>query len=540
MGLLRSLFEPKEKRLAVGALRGLLGMGLAQSVAGPVVAPGNALTNTAVLACVRVITESLASLPLIVYRQQGRNRDRATDLGLYEVLHDQTNLELTSFDYRELKFAHTLLWGNAYSEIEWSEAGEVLGLWPLNPAVTEPVRVKGKLYYVTQVGNETISLPAWRVHHLRGLGTDGLRGLSMIRLAMNAIGLGQATEEFGGRFFSNGARPGVVLKHPGVLSEGAYNRLKESWNAEHQGLSNAHRVKILEEGLDMTTLGIPPEEAQFLETRKFQLAEVARIFRVPAHMVNDLDKATFSNIEHLSIQFVTHSLLPWMVRDEKAMRRDLLVGNQRKKLLIKYLVNALLRGDTSSRYQAYSIGRQNGWLSTNDIREMEDMNPVDGGDVYLQPLNMTPIGEDGGPQAKQTSQRALIGLYEDALGRLVRREVADIGRQRKQGEALVRWAEGFYRELAPVAQEVLGPVVRAQEEALGLTWGQTEPILGQFARNYAQNGREWLENAQKTGQLAAELAQREESLVKRLALQLWEEVEREARATVLSDYRAGE
>ena len=522
MGLVRSLLEPTEKRLSPGALRGLLGVGWAASVAGPTVTPGNALTNTAVLACVRVLTESLASLPLIVYRQRGRNRDRATDVGLYELLHDQPNAELTSFEYRELKFAHTLLWGNGYAEIEWSEAGEVLGLWPLNPAVTEPVRFNGKLYYVTQIGNETISLPAWRVHHLRGLGTDGLRGLSMIRLAMNAIGLGLATEEFGGRFFSNGARPGVVLKHPGILSPNAYERLKNSWSAEHQGLSNAHRVKILEEGLDMQTLGIPPEEAQFLETRKFQLAEVARIYRVPAHMINDLDHATFSNIEHLSIQFVTHSLLPWMIRDEKAMRRDLLVGSQQKKLLIKYLVQALLRGDTTSRYQAYSVGRQNGWLSTNDIREMEDMNPIDGGDVYLQPLNMTPIGEQ--PKSKD-GQRALIGLYEDAMRRVVRREVADIGRQRKSGEALLRWADDFYRELVPVVQDLLVPVVRAHEDLNGLDWGKVEPILGQFARNYAQNGRNWLEDAQKRGQLGAELPQREEDLVIICAQQLWGEIE---------------
>lgn len=525
MGLVRSLLEPTEKRLDPGKLRGLLGVGWAASVAGPMVTPGNALTNTAVLACVRVITESLASLPLILYRQRGRERERATELGLYELLHDQANGELTSFEYRELKFAHTLLWGNSYSEIEWSEAGEVLGLWPLNPAVTEPVRVKDKLYYVTQVGTETISLPAWRVHHLRGLSGDGVRGYSMIRLAMNAIGLGLATEEFGSRFFSNGARPGVVLKYPGVLTDDAFARLQSSWNADHQGLSNAHRIKVLEEGLDMETLGIPPEEAQFLETRKFQLAEVARIFRVPAHMVNDLDRATFSNIEHLSIQFVTHSLLPWMVRDEKAMRRDLLVGSQRKKLLIKYLVQALLRGDTTSRYQAYSVGRQNGWLSTNDIREMEDMNPIEGGDVYLQPLNMSPIGEQPKPK---DGQRALLGLYEDAMRRLVRREVADIGRvaPRKQGEgSLAKWADDFYRELVPVVQDLLGPVVRAHEELNGLAWGQIEPILGQFARNYAQNGRNWLENAQKSGHLGGELAQREDELVAELAGQLWQEIE---------------
>lgn len=536
MGLVRSLLGPTEKRLSPGALRGLLGVGWAASVAGPTVTPGNALTNTAVLACVRVITESLASLPLILYRQRGRSRERADNLGLYEVLHDQANPELTSFEYRELKLAHTLLWGNGYSEIEWNGAGEPVALWPLNPSVTEPVRVKGNLYYVTQVGGETISLPAWRVHHLKGLSGDGMRGYSMIRLAMNAIGLGLATEEFGGRFFSNGARPGVVLKHPGILSEKAYERLKNSWNAEHQGLSNAHRAKILEEGVDMQTLGIPPEEAQFLETRKFQLAEVARIFRVPAHMVNDLDHATFSNIEHLSIQFVTHSLLPWMVRDEKAMRRDLLVGSQKKKLLIKYLVQALLRGDTISRYQAYSVGRQNGWLSTNDIREMEDMNPIDGGDVYLQPLNMTPIGETQ-PKQPTRSAQPLLRVYEDAMRRIVRREVADIERATRRklsSEAMSSWTDEFYTDLAPVVRETLTPVVQAHMEQIELDLAPMTAILERFAANYVKNGRNWLENAQKTGKLGVELGQREAQLVKGMALQLWEEIGHEARTAFLS------
>lgn len=538
MGLIRSLLEPTEKRLTPGDVRGIYGIGLAQSVAGTTVTPGNALTNTAVLACVRVITESLASLPLMVYRQRGRRRERASDLGLYELLHDQPNPELTSFEYRELKFAHCLLWGNHYSEIDWSQGGDILGLWPLNPAVTEPVRIGGRLYYETRVGNEVIRLPAWRVHHVRGLSSDGMKGLSMVRLAMNAIGLGQATEEFGGRFFSNGARPGVVLKHPGVLSDKAYDHLRDSWNADHQGLSNAHRIKILEEGLSMETLGIPPEEAQFLETRKFQLAEVARIFRVTPHMVGDLDRATFSNIEHLSIEFVQHSLMPWMVRDEKAMRRDLLVGNQRQKILIEYLVSALLRGDISSRYQAYSIGHQNGWLSANDIRELENMNPIDGGDDYLQPLNMTPIGT-GGQRFSRENQKAqgepaYLRVYEDVMRRLVRREVADIGRSSKRRQDTGEWAARFYADLQPVIREMLEPVVMAHTESLMADPGLPTPILDEFARNYAQNGLIWLENAQKGGDLSAELGQREEQLAASLAQQLWEKVYHEARTAFLS------
>ncbi|MGE3487921.1 MAG: phage portal protein [Nitrospira sp.] len=507
MGLIRSLFEPREKRLNPGALRGLFGLVAAQSTAGPSVTPGNALTSTAVLSCVRVLAESIASLPLLVYHRRGRAKERATDLPLYELLHDLPNSEMTSFEWRELKMQHVLLWGNAYAEKEYSLGGDLIGLWPLNPAVTEPVRVNGELRYLTQVGNEQITLPAWRVHHLRGLSGDGIRGYSMIRLAMNAIGLGLGMEEFGGRFFANGARPGVVLKHPGVLSDDAYERLKNSWNADHQGLSNAHRVKILEEGLDMETIGIPPEEAQFLESRKFQLQEVARIYRVPPHMLADLDRATFSNIEHLGIEFVTHSLRPWLVRSEQALRRDLLQPEERKTLLIEYLVDGLMRGDIVSRYQAYSVGRQNGWLSANDIRQMENMNPITGGDVYLIPLNMLPIdaaagasqrqhvdhpdcqcpacrdiaerraedddGAESEPETVKTWRRHkqklasdYLPLYEDVAGRVVRRECNDI--RRAVGKQLRRrsiadfraWLEEFYSDFADVLIEQFGPLMQ--------------------------------------------------------------------------------
>ena len=205
---------------------------------------------------------------------------------------------------------------------------------------------------------------------------------------MQAVGLGLATEEFGARFFGNGARPGMVLQHPGTLTGEGFKNLKESWEEEHGGLSQSHRVRILEEGMTANVVGVPPEEAQFLETRQFQAQEIARIFRMPPHKIGLLENATFSNIEHQAIEFVTDTIRPWLVNYEQAMMRQLLSPEQRAQYFVEFLVEGLLRGDTASRYQAYGIGRQNGWLSVNDIRELENMDVIEGGDEYLTPLNM--------------------------------------------------------------------------------------------------------------------------------------------------------
>jgi HK97 family phage portal protein len=192
----------------------------------------------------------------------------------------------------------------------------------------------------------------------------------------------------------------MLLKHPGVLSEPAYKRLQESWDASHQGLSNAHRVKILEEGMDVTTVGVPPEEAQFLETRKFQVNEIARWFRIPPHMVGDLEHASFSNIEEQGLEFVIYTLMPWLVRHEQAISRDLLTESERQTFFVKYLVNGLLRGNILTRYQAYGAGIQGGFLSPNEVRIFEDMNPYEGGDQYLLPLNMAAASTSSAAGAK--------------------------------------------------------------------------------------------------------------------------------------------
>ena len=216
-------------------------------------------------------------------------------------------------------------------------------------------------------------------------------------MAKNAVGMTLATEEYGASFFANGANPGGVLEHPGILKDPS--KVRESWNQVYQGTNNSHKVAVLEEGMSYKTIGIPPNEAQFLETRKFQINEIARLYRIPPHMVGDLEKSSFSNIEQQSLEFVKYTLDPWVVRFEQAFQKALLLPDEKKNYFIKFNVDGLLRGDYQSRMNGYAIGRQNGWLSTNDIRRLEDMNPLskeEGGDLYLVNGNMTKLEDAGG------------------------------------------------------------------------------------------------------------------------------------------------
>jgi HK97 family phage portal protein len=363
----------------------------------------NALENTAVSAAIRILSESVGSLPLPLFeRKPDGSRIRAIDHPLYPILHDMANPFMTAMVFRELMTSHMLSWGNAYAEIEWDNKGNQKALWPLRPDVTEPIynHDKKTLEYKTIINDKIYILPAYRVLHIYGFGFDGLKGQSLIRLHREAIGLAKATEKYGAKYFGNGAKPGGVLEHPGQLSEEAANRLRAGWNEMHSGLENAHRVAILEEGMTYKQIGLPPEDSQFLETRRFQIEEVARIFRIPLHMLASLERATFSNIEHQSIEFVTHTLRPWLVRIEQAINSRLLTEDERKIFYAEHIVDGLLRGDIKSRYEAYAIGRQNGWLSANDIRRMENQNTIEGGDVYLVNGNMIPVDLAGKKELK--------------------------------------------------------------------------------------------------------------------------------------------
>lgn len=366
-----------------------------------------AMQTTAVYACVRILAEAVASLPLHVYEYQDDGGKKLVhDHPLYYLLHDEPNPEMTSFVFRETLMSHLLIWGNAYAQIIRDGAGRVLGLYPLLPDKMEVQRDdKGNIYYVYSRNSDenpmfkeygNIKLKAEDVLHIPGLGFDGLIGYSPIAMAKNAVGMTLACEEYGASFFANGANPGGVLEHPGVLKDPS--KVRESWNSVYRGVSNAHKIAVLEEGMKYQQIGIPPEEAQFLETRKFQINEIARLYRIPPHMVGDLDKSSFSNIEQQSLEFVKYTLDPWVIRWEQSLQRSLLLPGEKGKYFIKLNVDGLLRGDYQSRMNGYAVGRQNGWFSANDIREMENMNPIpdeEGGNLYLINGAMTKLADAG-------------------------------------------------------------------------------------------------------------------------------------------------
>ena len=367
------------------------------SSSGKAVNEKTALQTTAVYACVRILAETIASLPFHTYRYTINGKEKAIEHPIYYLLHSEPNPEMTSFVFRETLMSHLLLWGNAYAQIIRDGRGRVLGLYPLLPnKVIVNRNQHGELVYQYEKEGQTYFLRSYEVLHIPGLGFDGIIGYSPIAMAKNAVGMAIATEEYGAKFFANGANPGGVLEHPGVVKDPA--RIRESWNAVYQGSSNAHRVAVLEEGMKFQSIGIPPEQAQFLETRKFQLNEIARIFRIPPHMIGDLEKSSFSNIEQQSLEFVMYTLDPWVIRWEQAIQRALFSESEKRQYFVKFNVDGLLRGDYQSRMNGYAVGRQNGWLSANDIRELENLNRISpelGGDLYLVNGNMTKLADAG-------------------------------------------------------------------------------------------------------------------------------------------------
>jgi HK97 family phage portal protein len=391
-GIIRTLFhsEKRASKYGEGAFLRWLGGDPGQ------VTPGNALQLATVFACARVLAESVATLPLELRAQEGRGTRRAAEHPLYGLLHDLPNPEMTSFDLRMTMQAHLAVWGNAYAQKIPDRAGRWMEIWPLAPnRMSEPVRGPGGelLYEYRESSGQPRTFLQSEILHIRGLSADGLVGYSPISVARRAFDRKLRMEQFEQAFYDNNAQPGAVLKHPGQLSDKAYGRLLESWEGRHKGAENANKVAILEEGLDLASMGVPQSDAQFLESQKFGRSEIAAMFRVPLHMINDLDRATFSNIEHLSMEFVIDTLTPWLVAWEQAIARDLLTPEERKRYYAKHKLQARLRGDNASRSQFYSMGLQWGWFSINDVRELEDLNPIADGDTYFVPLNMVPINQ---------------------------------------------------------------------------------------------------------------------------------------------------
>lgn len=504
-------------------------LGVQEVHSGVSVTEQSAMRQTAVFACVRLLSEGLASLPLPVYKRLNpRGKEKATDHRLYKILHDKPNQFQTSFVFRSTATAHKLLYGNAYAEIERDNFAYPIALWPIPPWRCKPKWInedkKRLAYEVTLTNGTTKTILSENMLHIKGLGTDGLVGLSPIRMAAEAIGVSIAAEEFGARFFGQGSHMGGVAEYPGELDEPKFNRLKKSLQEKYSGLGKSHRILLLEDGMKFQKVGIPPNEAQFIETRKFQIEEIARLYNVPLHLIQHHEKNTSwgSGIENMNLAYVIHTLRPYLVNWEQEIKDKLF--EDKEKYFAEFVIEGLLRGDIQSRYEAYTKGRQWGFLSANDIRELENMNPLPGeqGDIYLSPMNMVnaeqllndedlePVRdlipknlENRGRKEKRNAEsRRNIALsyrkvFEDAEKRILAREEADIMRAVKKiletgdVKAFRDWLEGFYQKhpefieknmMAPVSS--LAEAIQAEVAGeIGTEVGMT-PELDKFIREY--------------------------------------------------------
>lgn len=424
------------------------------SLSGQAVSVGTALNVTAVLAGFTILMEDTASLPLITYRRLERGKERATDHPLYRLLHDAPNPEHTSMVYREFIVGHLLGWGNHYSQIIWDGRGSVRELWPLRPDRMEVFRDASgeRKYLYTKDNNQKVAFRQEDILHIPAFGFDGLKGYSRISLGRNAIGLSMSAEEYGSRVFKNDARPSVVLVHPKSLKQEAYTRIKESWNETYQGSGNAGKVGILEEGMDLKEIGFPPEDVQFLQTRQFQVSEIARLFRIPPHMLGDVEKSTSwgSGIEQQEMGYLSHTLRPYLVRIEQQLMKDLLLAEEAGKYTIEHLTDAFLRTDTEARFNAYATAITNGIMNPNEARERENLNPYEGGDVFRVQLNTAPADDspDLEPDVddEDEDERNWMPIIRDTCSRIGRKEEHELkdaekrwlgkGKTEKYGEFL--------------------------------------------------------------------------------------------------------
>ncbi len=475
-----------------------------KSYTGKTVNPEVAQGYTAFLACQKVLAESIASLPLVVYERTASGKRRATEHPLYKILHNRPNPKMTSFVFRETAMVHLTGWGNFYSEVRRNGAGQVEELWPLSPNKVRRVDEGRGTHYELEVGmGEKKIIPASAMLHVMGLSLDGKTGISPVTALRQAIGLGLAMEEFDARFFANDAKPGAILEHPGVLGPEAHANLRRDFEEKYSGLSNKHRVAILEEGMKLHEVGVNLKDAQFLQSRLFQLNEIARAFRVPPHMVGDLERSTFSNIDAQDISFSKHTLRPWLVRWEQAMV-ELFAGTDRDRFFTEFVVDGLERGDPEKRMMVYRTMRELGIMSANDIAAKENINtlPDGSGDDYWRPANMQIVGQESAQtQQRSIETRALprrLAAADAHTEKLIKRfeslidtESADLIRMAAsigEGQAFSDWVADYYLqregvyldEISPALLALAADVIDAASADLGV---EPEPQAS-FQQNY--------------------------------------------------------
>lgn len=534
MGIARSVAERRssydgEYTLRDGSL--LEAFGGKPTSSGVRVNPSTALTASVVYACVKIISEDIAKLPLKTYKRLDRGKEVASTHPVYPLLHDRPNPWISAFSFREAMQACLLLWGNNYAEIEWSRAGRPVALWPLRPDMVEAgigkdARGRPALgYKITDDTGRQETISADFVLHVPGLSFNGFKGLSVLGYWREMIGLTLAAAEFGGRFFANDTTPGLVLTSPTKLTKEQKDTLKEDFRIKYGGLGNKYRMAILEKGWGIESLGMPLKDAEYLDLRRFQILEGCRMFRMPPHKVASMDAATYTNIEHQGLEYKGDTLLPWTKRSEQVYNWKLFGAAERGTYFCEHVMDALLQGDTATRTTSYQARIYSGNMTPNEAREKENENPLPGGDELWMPMNMIPAsmaadfnGEDrslerrhyslGEIRAKRGAalRRRLAGSYrkifEDAAARMVKREVQDVGKAAKKVlgsrslEEFEVWLEDYYRKFPDVAEKIMLPAYASYAEALlaaasqeiGMKPDEAEmsPELEAFTRKVAQ------------------------------------------------------
>ena len=460
------------------------------ATAGVNVTESTALTFSAYFDAIRVIAEDIAKLSHVVYRRIDGGKTRAPDHPAYRLLHTRPNHEMTAFSFRETLQGWALSWGNGYAEIEYNRAGRPIAMWPIKP---NRVRIdrdsSGQLFYdvSNQSGSNRVLMPH-QMFHVHGLGSDGIQGYSVARMARQSLGIGMAAEQFQAKFFGNGGTYSAVLEHPGELSEAAQKRIRKSHEDTYGGVRNAFKLMILEEGMKLNKWGMSMEDAQMLLSREFQVTEICRWFRLPPHKLAHLNKATFSNIEHQAIEYVVDTMLPWAVRWDQEAGRKLFAEGEQDVYFAELMLESLLRGDIKSRYDAYHVALQDGWINRDEVRARENLNPMpDGqGQVFLFPLNFAPAakviaGDASAPsnhgargaeallrrQFMDSIAASQVRIVSDAAGRVLRKEANAVDRASKKHadrEAFAAWLDEFIADQRPFARIQVLPAIEAMIE----------------------------------------------------------------------------
>jgi len=385
------------------------------------VSTASAMKYTAVFACVRVLSETFASVPIMLYRKKDDgDRESVNDLAIYDIMHNRPNDEMSPFNFKEACMVALNTGGNAVCERLVNRRGELVGLYPYQWQQVDIKRdpdTQQLQYAIRGNGVKPVkTLTRDQVFHVPGLSFDGVIGISPIQYNAGAVRLGKAYEDFGINLYKNGAFPSGAVSFEGVLKEEAFKRFKEDFKKNFQGMKNTGMPIILENGGKFVPFIINPADAQLIENKKFQLEDIARIYRVPLHLIQNLDRATNNNIEHQSLEFVMYTMLPWFKRWEENANMQLLTRAQRQAgYYLECKIDGLLRGDAMSRARSYAYGRQWGWLSVNDIRRLENMSPIPNGDIYLEPTNMIEAGTNREEQLNNMAEEIYRMIKEGRI-----------------------------------------------------------------------------------------------------------------------------